>query len=149
MASQRERIRMTDDEAAEFLATERTVQVASIGPDGTPHLVPMWFAVIDGRIAFWTYAKSQKALNLLRDPRVTCLVEAGDTYGELRGLSITGRAEIADDYETVFEVGSAVSVRYMGDITHASKAGIEAQARKRLAVFVNVEKTASWDHRKL
>jgi PPOX class probable F420-dependent enzyme len=149
MPSQRERIRMTDNEAAEFLAAERTVHVASIGPDGTPHLVPMWFAVIDGRIAFWTYAKSQKAINLRRDPRVTCLVEAGDSYGELRGLSITGRAEIADDYDTVFDVGAVVYARYQGAMTHESRKGVESEARKRVAVFVNPEKTVSWDHRKL
>jgi PPOX class probable F420-dependent enzyme len=149
MPSQRERIRMTDAEVEEFLTTERTVQVASIGPDGTPHLVPMWFAVIDGRIVFWTYTKSQKALNLRRDPRVTCLLETGDAYGELRGVTITGRAELADDYDTVFDVGATVYARYQGDMTHASRAGVEAEARKRVAVFVNPEKTASWDHRKL
>jgi PPOX class probable F420-dependent enzyme len=149
MPSQRERIRMTDAEVAEFLTTERTVQVASIGPDGVPHLVPMWFAVIDGRIAFWTFGKSQKALNLRRDPRVVCLLETGDSYGELRGVSITGRAEIADDYETVFDVGATVYARYQGDMTHASRSGVEAEARKRVAVFVDPEKTASWDHRKL
>ena len=149
MPSQRERIRMTDEEVAEFLATERTVQVASIGPDGTPHLVPMWFAVIDGRIVFWTFAKAQKTLNLRRDPRITCLLEAGDSYGELRGVSITGQAEIHDDYDTVFEVGAAVYARYQGDMTHASRAGVEAEAKKRVAVFVNALKTASWDHRKL
>lgn len=149
MPSQRERIRMTDGEVAEFLATERTVQVASIGPDGTPHLVPMWFAVLDGRIVFWTYGKSQKALNLRRDPRVACLVEAGDAYGELRGVSITGRAEIADDYETVFDVGAAVWARYQGAMTHESRKGVESEARKRIAVFVTPVTVASWDHRKL
>ena len=149
MPSQRERIRMTDEEVAEFLATERTLQVASIGPDGTPHLVAMWFTVIDGRIVFWTYAKSQKTVNLRRDPRVTCLVEAGESYGELRGVSITGRAEIADDYDTVFKVGAAVYGRYQGDMTHASRAGVEAEAQKRVAIFINPVKTASWDHRKL
>ena len=84
MAGQRERIRMTDGEVAEFLAGERTLQLASIGPDGAPHLVPMFFGLIDGRIAMWTYAKSQKAANLRRDPRLTCLVETGSQYGELR-----------------------------------------------------------------
>jgi len=149
MAGQRERIRMTDAEVAEFLAAERTLQVASIGPDGTPHLVPMWFKVIDGRIAMWTYARSQKAANLRRDPRVVCLAEAGESYGELRGVSITGRAELHDDYDTVFAVGARLYGRYQGDMTHASRAGVEAEARKRLAVFVTPEKTASWDHRKL
>jgi PPOX class probable F420-dependent enzyme len=149
MPSQRERIRMTDAEVAEFLATERTLQVASIGPDGVPHLVPMWFDVIDGRIALWTYAKSQKAANLRRDPRVTCLVEAGEAYGELRGVAITGRAELHDDYDTVFDVGATLYGRYQGDMTHASRAGVEAEARKRVAIFINPDKTVSWDHRKL
>jgi len=149
MAGQRERIRMTDAEVAEFLAAERTLEVASIGPDGVPHLVPMWFEVIDGRIAMWTYAKSQKALNLGRDPRLTCLIEAGETYGELRGVAITGRAEIHTDYDTVFSVGAALYARYQGDMTHASRAGVEAEARKRVAIFVSPDKTASWDHRKL
>lgn len=151
MPSQRERIRMTDGEVAEFLATEKTLQVASIGPDGTPHLVPMWFAVIDGRIAFWSFAKSQKTVNLRRDPRITVLLEAGETYGELRGVSITGRAELVDDYDTIFSVGAAVYARYQGGgtLTGELRAGVEAQARKRVAVFVTPEKTASWDHRKL
>jgi PPOX class probable F420-dependent enzyme len=140
---------MTDAEAAEFLASERTVHVASIGPDGAPHLVPMWFAVIDGRIAIWTYARSQKTANLRRDRRVTCLVEAGDGYGELRGLSIAGRAEIHDDEQTVFDVGAALYARYQGDMTHSSRAGVEAEAKKRVAVFVDPLKTVSWDHRKL
>jgi len=149
MAGQRERIRMTDAEAAEFLAHQRTLQLASIGPDGVPHLVPMWFAVIDGRIALWTYAKSQKAANLRRDPRVTCLVEAGEQYGELRGVSITGRAELHDDYDTVYRVGEALFGRYQGDMTHASRAGVEAEARKRVAVFIDPVRTVTWDHRQL
>ena len=149
MAGQRERIRMTDAEVAGFLAAERTVQVASIGPDGTPHLVPMWFEMVDGRIAMWTYAKSQKAQNLRRDPRLTCLVETGETYGELRGVSITGRAELHDDYDTVLTVGEALYRRYQGDITHETRKGVEAEARKRIAVFVEPVTTVSWDHRKL
>ena len=149
MASQRERIRMTDAEVAEFLTVERTLQVASIGPDGAPHLVPMWFGLVEGRIAMWTYAKSQKAANLRRDPRLACLAEAGEQYGELRGASIVGRAELADDYDTVFSVGETLYRRYQGDMTHASRAGVEAESRKRIAIFVDALKTTSWDHCKL
>jgi len=149
MAGQRQRIRMTDAEVAEFLDHERTLQLASIGPDGVPHLVPMFFGLIDGRIALWTYATSQKAANLRRDPRVTCLVEAGEEYGELRGVSITGRAELHDDYDTVYRVGEALFGRYQGAMTHASRAGVEAEARKRVAVFIDPVKTVTWDHRKL
>jgi len=149
MAGPRERIRMTDAEVAEFLDTERTLQVASIGPDGAPHLVAMWFSVIDGRIVMWTYAKSQKAANLRRDPRLTCLVEAGERYGDLRGVSITGTVEIVDDPARVLEVGEALHRRYQGEISHASRPGLEAESRKRIAVFVDPVRTTSWDHRKL
>ena len=149
MASQRERIRMTDAEVAEFLATEKTLQVASIGPDGVPHLVTMWFAMVDGKIAFWTYGTSQKALNLRRDPRCTCLVEAGDTYGELRGVSITGRATIVEDFDTVLELGEAVHRRYAGSGANDARGHLEAQAKKRVAILIEPVRTASWDHRKL
>ena len=80
---------------------------------------------------------------------MTCLVEAGESYGELRGMTITGRAEVTDDYDTVFDVGAAVYGRYLGDMNHASRQGVEHEAGKRVAVFVNPEKTATWDHRKL
>ena len=149
MPSLRERIRMTDAEVAEFLATEKTLQVASIGPDGVPHLVTMWFAVVDGKITFWSYGSSQKTVNLRRDPRVTCLVEAGDTYNELRGVSITGRAEIIEDFETVLKLGEAIHARYGGATVDDSRAHLEAQAKKRVAIVIEPVKTASWDHRKL
>jgi PPOX class probable F420-dependent enzyme len=140
---------MTDAEAEEFLDRERTLQLATIGPDGVPHLVPMFFAVIDGRVAMWTYGKSQKTVNLRRDPRLTCMVETGANYGELRGVSITGRAELHDDYDTVYSVGEALHRRYGGEMSHESRKGIEAESTKRIAFFVNPTKTVTWDHRKL
>ena len=75
---------MTDAEVEEFLAAGRKLQLATIGPDGMPHLVTMYYAVLDGQITFWTYRASQKALNLTRDPRVSCLVETGEAYFDLR-----------------------------------------------------------------
>ena len=88
-----------------LLEGAKSYWLVTIDPDGKPHLVAMWYAVLDGEIWFETKAKSQKAVNLRRDPRITCLVEAGEQYGELRGVSIAGRAELHDDYDTVYEVG--------------------------------------------
>ena len=48
----------------------------------------MWYAIIDGAPCFWTFAKSQKVVNLRRDPRITCMVEAGDEYSDLRGVEL-------------------------------------------------------------
>ena len=65
----RDQIRMTEREVADYLRAGRTLAIATISPDGAPHVVAMWYALTDaGQIALWMYTKSQKALNLRRDP---------------------------------------------------------------------------------
>src|ERR1700736_1098684 len=103
--NRRDLIRMNDEEIRAFLEEQRILQVATIGKDGWPHLVAMWYVLINDQVVFWTYAKSQKAVNLRRDPRLTCLVEAGERYEELRGVQIKGQAVMSDDPETVLRVG--------------------------------------------
>lgn len=141
---------MTDEEIAAILDDRRTLQVASINADGSPHLVPMWFTTIDGDPTFWTYRKSQKIVNLRRDPRITVMVEAGDVYEELRGVSIAGHAEIIDDRDEVMAVGEKIFERYWGPITDESvREGVHVMGAKRSVVVVKAETTTSWDHRKL
>ncbi|WP_040780745.1 PPOX class F420-dependent oxidoreductase [Nocardia pneumoniae] len=147
--NQRAQIVMSDTEITEFLQRSRIATLATIGPTGTPHLTAMWYALIDGEIWFETKAKSQKAVNLRRDPRVSCLVEAGDTYDQLRGLSIEGRAEIVEDAEKLFAVGMSVWERYTGPYSEDVRPMVESMLNKRVAVRVVPERTRSWDHRKL
>jgi PPOX class probable F420-dependent enzyme len=147
--SRRAQITMSDAEIAEFLAPPRNLQVATINRDGTPHLVTMYYAVIDDRIAFWTYRKSQKVLNLRRDPRITVLVEDGKSYGELRGVQIAGRAILSEDHEAVMDIGKRLFVRYFGDLDDAAMAGVEASGSKRVSITVEPDHIVSWDHRKL
>jgi PPOX class probable F420-dependent enzyme len=148
--SRRDQITMTEPEIAEFLAPPRNLQVATINQDGTPHLVTMYYAVIDGKIAFWTYRKSQKVLNLRRDPRITVLVEDGKAYGELQGVSIAGRANLSEDHDAVMAVGTRLFTRYFGDeLDDAARAGVEASGAKRVAITVEPERIVSWDHTKL
>lgn len=140
---------MSTDEVWTFLSAPRTLHVATINPGGTPHLVPMYYAVMDGEVAVWTYGKSQKVRNLERDPRVTLMAEAGDDYAELRGVSITGTARIERDADVVAAVGEALYPRYFGELNDAARAGVAHSARKRVAIFVRPEEVVSWDHRKL
>ncbi|HEY3993497.1 MAG TPA: TIGR03618 family F420-dependent PPOX class oxidoreductase [Ktedonobacteraceae bacterium] len=147
--SRRELIVMTNEEIQAFLQTERTLQVATIGRDGYPHLVAMWYVIVEQHIAFWTYARSQKAVNLRRDPRLTCLVEAGQSYAELRGVQIKGQATILDDRETVQHYGELIMERYTGPLNENTRPMVTAQAPKRIVVVVNPIKVVSWDHRKL
>jgi PPOX class probable F420-dependent enzyme len=109
----------------------------------------MWFAVIDGDICFETKAKSQKAVNLRRDPRITCLAEDGDVYDELRGVAVEGRAEVSDDPDLLWRIGVAVWERYTGPYSEEMRPFVEAALRKRVAVRVDAERIRSWDHRKL
>src|SRR5947209_20079555 len=112
---------MSDDEIHNFLEQERIVQVATIDHDGFPNLVAIWYVLINNEITFWTYAKSQKAVNLRRDSRLTCLVEAGAQYNELRGVQIKGRALIQDDRDFVQKVGEAIWERYTGPLNESTR----------------------------
>lgn len=153
-AAGRSAVRLSDDEAQAFLADNMKVQVATIGPDGAPHLTTLFYVLDEGRIAFWTYASSQKIANLRRDPRVSCLVEDGVDYGELRGVSITGRARLVEQYDEVRALGGRVVARMAGvaDVDDLGELGdqiVEGQARKRVGVVIEPDKVASWDHRKM
>lgn len=149
MPSTRERIRMSDAEMAEFLAAPHKMQLATINPDGAPHLVTMYYAMFDGLLGFWTYRTSQKARNLERDARATCLVEAGEGYDQLHGVQIQGTVERIEDSGRIRDIGSAVYGRYIADFTQEMTEYLEPQARKRWAYLLHPRKVATWDHRKL
>jgi PPOX class probable F420-dependent enzyme len=146
---QRAQVRMSDAEIEEFLSGRHSMSVATIGPDGSVHLVAMWYGFLDGCVAFETKSKSQKVVNLRRDPRMTVLVEDGETYETLRGVELVGRAEIIEDPDRLWEVGVSVFSRYQHPYTEEMRPFVEVMLRKRVAVKLHVDKTVSWDHRKL
>ena len=155
MSRGRRAVQLTADEVEAFLAERMKVQVATVGPDGAPHLTTLFYVMLDGRIAFWTYGSSQKVVNLRRDPRITCLVEDGDDYFELRGVSIRGRAVLLEEYDDIRALGRQVAARMAHDQVLDAEGErllgdlVDAQARKRVGVVVEPEHVASWDHRKL
>ncbi len=148
-SNQRSQIVMSDEEITEFINNSRTTTIATIGADGQPHLVAMWYAVLDGEVWFETKAKSQKVVNLKRNPTITCLIEDGLTYDTLRGVSIEGQAEIVEDPDVLFQVGISVFERYTAPYTEEMKPIVETMLNKRIAVRVRPARIRSWDHRKL
>jgi PPOX class probable F420-dependent enzyme len=147
--NQRAAIILNDEEIETFLAGTRSMTLATVGKDGQPHLVAMWFAVIDGDICFETKSKSQKAVNLRRNPMVSLLVEDGATYDELRGVAIEGTAELTEDPDLLWRIGVSLWERYYGPYSEDVKPFIETMLNKRVAVRVKAQRTRSWDHRKL
>ncbi len=153
MTNQRNRIELDDADQRDLLATARTLQVASLNVTGWPHLVPMWFAVDDeGLVAFTTYGTSQKVRNLERDPRITVLLETGEAYNELRGISIDGEAEIVRDPRVTFHTRSLITAKHDGAARPAmpeAGADLPSWASKRVTIRVRPVRTRSWDHRKI
>ncbi len=149
--SSRSSVQLSEDEVQEFLAANMKVQIATIGPDGSPHLTTLFYVVEDGQLAFWTYGRSQKVVNLRRDARISCLVEDGEDYFELRGVSIQGKARIVDEYDDIRTLGAKVAKRMAGDMDLGDFGDeiVEKQARKRVGIIVEPIKVASWDHRKM
>lgn len=146
---QRAQVTMTEAEITEFVEHSRVATMATIGPSGAPHLIAMWYAIVAGELWFETKAKSQKAVNLRRDDRITVMIEDGETYDTLRGVSFEGTAEIVDDAAALWAVGVSIWERYTGPYTKDVDPAIEMMLNKRVAVRVKPERVRSWDHRKL
>ena len=150
MPKRRDAIRMSDDELWAFIDAQKTVQVATLGRDGAPHLVPLWFAVDDRTIVLETFTRSQKVRNLERDPRITLLFEDGETYPELRGASIQAKAELVRDVDAVHALHTRVLRRNTPELTDDVIDRVSrGMAAKKTAILVRPGRIVSWDHRKL
>jgi PPOX class probable F420-dependent enzyme len=147
--NQRSQVQMSPEEVTAFVESSRTATLASIGATGQPHLVAMWYAVIDGQIWFETKAKAQKTVNVRRDPRATVLLEDGLTYDTLRGVALEGNAVVVDDPDALWAVGVSIWERYTGPYSEELRPFVELMLNKRVAVRLDVTRTRSWDHRKL
>lgn len=143
---------MEASEINALVAQARIAVLATIGPDGVPDPVPMWFVIRDGDLWMRTYARSQKAHNLRRDPRVSVLVEDGDRYADLRGVQFTGRMELHDDLDLICDIVADLLIKYEGldpSDRPSVMAAYRPTAAKQVAMRLVVERTASWDHAKI
>ncbi len=148
MPSRRNEIAMTDEELVDFLDEQMVMQCATVGPRGLPHMVPLWYVRDGSELRGWTYAKSQKARNLERDPRATLGIEDGVEYQELRGVMFECDVLVERDTERVAEYGLDLVDRYAGGAPEM-KDFFRQQARKRIGLRFVPTRTVSWDHRKL
>jgi hypothetical protein len=142
---------MSADEAAAFIAAHSRMQVATLGPGGFPHLVAVDYAVVDGVPAFVSYARAQKIANLRRRPRLACLVEEGGAYHELRGVELEAHAELVTDFDRVLELSRAVVAAATGrlQLPDFLAGELERITPQRVAVYLDVVRTRSWDHSRL
>jgi PPOX class probable F420-dependent enzyme len=140
---------MSDEELEAFLAEQMVMQCATLGPRGVPHMVPLWFVADGVALSGWTYAKSQKARNLERDPRATLGIEDGVEYHELRGVMLECDVDLERDAAEVEKYGLALFGRYAGELNDEIREMVSAQAQKRVGLRFVPSRVVSWDHRKL
>jgi PPOX class probable F420-dependent enzyme len=150
MPKRRDLISMTDDDMWDFIESRKSVQVATLNKDGSPHLTTLWFAVEDGKIVLETFTKSQKVVNLNRDPRIALLFESGETYNELKGVSINANVELVTEVDDVHRLHMSVLLRNTPEIPEdvLDKASA-SMAPKKTAILVKPDRVMSWDHSKL
>lgn len=147
--NQRAQIKMSPYEVEAFLAERHNMTMCTLNHDGTIHAVAMWYGFLEGCLAIETKAKSQKARNLRRNPAMTVLVEAGEAYGELRGVELVGTAELVEEEKRLLALGVSVYERYYGPYSDEALPFVEAMLNKRIVAKLHVARTVSWDHRKL
>jgi nitroimidazol reductase NimA-like FMN-containing flavoprotein (pyridoxamine 5'-phosphate oxidase superfamily) len=140
---------MTADEIDEVLAEGTKAQVATLNPDGSVHLVPMSYVVVDGRLTLWTDPASRKVSNLRNEPRITCLVELGDDFASFRAVQLVGTARVSSDPDESRAVGEALFARSVGELSDDLLAYVAGLVPQRVAVSVEPLRIVSWDHRKL
>lgn len=150
----RDQIRMTEAEIRDFLRAHKTIILNSIGPDGVPHPMPMWFVADDDLvISMATFRGTQKIVNLQRDPRVSLLVESGREYSVLKGVVIYGTAELSEDTDAIIATLVAASQKETTktdvEASTAMKEGMRKSASKRILIRVKPDRVVSWDHSKL
>lgn len=147
--SQREVIRMTDGEVAEYLKAGFRARVATIGRDGAPHVVPISYCMLDGNVAFWSDRDSQKVVNLRRDPRVACIIDDGVEFQELRGVEIRGTADVYDDRDLSLRVADLFCERVPEEHRDMVRGHLVSLADERVVISVKPDQVISWDHAKL
>lgn len=145
--NRRRQIQLSPEEQAAFFRERKKAALATIDKDGFPHVVAMNYFVKDGAFHMTSYGKAQKVINIRRNPKVALMVEAGDAYGELRGVMVRGHCEIIEEPEAV---KAAFDSRAKAqDNPSAVQPGAVASAPKRVVLRIIPQKVTSWDHRKL
>lgn len=99
-------------EVEELLRGRNFAHLASLLPDGSPHSVPIWVGVEDGRIAFFTGDGTRKARNLQRDGRVALSVT--DDRNPYRSAWIRGRIVDRFTGDRANAIVDRISMRYTG-----------------------------------
>jgi hypothetical protein len=140
---------MTPGERDAFLAHASTCRVATVGPQGQPDVTPLWFHWDGAALWLSSLVRSQRWTNLERDPRVAIVVDNGETFLELHGVELSGRA---DPVGEIRRAGEPTPELREVELAYATKYAIDPDHMydgRHAWLRITVEHEVSWDHRKI
>lgn len=138
----REQLRLTDEELDELMRTTRTLHVATVSPDGGPHVVPLWFIWHDGTVWINNLRRSRRSRDIQAGSPVALCVDTGEHYGELRGVVLYGRFEEVVEDERLPTIREGFASKYWG-------AGSVPELKSHVWLRMRPDRMASWDFRKI
>ena len=115
--------------------------VAVTAPDGAPHAVPTWYEYDDGTIVFHTGAEAFKYKCLVRDPRVTLVVDTKKP--PYKSVVVKGRATLEE--KTDDKRLERMAVAYLGKKLGKAYAK-PLKGQKIVVASFKPERTISWDY---
>lgn len=144
---------MTETAIQEFLRGPHVGVLSTVDRLGFPHAVGIYYAGGLDEMRMWVYGKSQKVVNVERDPRCSVLVEAGEPYADLKGVLLRGEARVERERHAVYELGRVIYERYFYPRTgipfdQGPHERIAKQSEKRVCLTLTPTRVASWDHAK-
>ena len=132
---------MTEQELASFWREPNLAKIATINPDGTPHLVPIWYLHDGQDLVIVTRPTSRKVRNLRRDPRVTvCIDRPTPPYA---GVVVQGVARLEEVAHQ--DLAIPMSVRYLG-LDAGTLVGAQYAEFDLMTIRVRIDHVFSWDY---
>lgn len=94
-------------QSREQLVSAHNYWLATVRPDGRPHVMPLWAVWLDDRLYFATDPTSRKGRNLTTQPCVSLHLESGDDV-----VILEGRAEVVDDPKLLARIADVYEAKY-------------------------------------
>ena len=132
---------LADERIQRFLATKQVLVLATLQADGGPLAMPMWFVHDRDALTMVSVADTQKVRNLRRDPRCCAVAEAG-TRGDIRGVSVQGRAAFLPESERRRALVERFLEQYHPDLER--RWGGRAMPADRVMFQILPRKVRSW-----
>src|SRR5213082_1940168 len=137
-------ISLQPDEVDAFLHERKTARVATVGPGGDPHVVPLWFVWLGGSLLLNSTHGNVTVENAKTNPNVAAVIDDGETYDDLRGVMVRGPVVQADDDARIPEVEHRWSEKYL-----AGNPVPFQMWRNRVWLRLDPVRIRSWDFRKI